>query len=157
MPRPSSFLSWPQPCCADAEEGGETAFPHSRWLDKEKQTAGKAFSNCAKDGVAALARKGNASASAAAHGACHAICSDRTGEKAGSAGIAVRCLDSQLPSPLCLRSAAVMFWDAKPGSMRQDKWSMHTGVVVVVVVCVVVRRRRPACRLAHVVCMQDAR
>jgi len=75
-------------CCADAEEGGETAFPHSRWLDKEKQTAGVEFSECAKAGVAALPRKGN----------------------------------------------AVLFWDTKVGSMRQDKWSMHAGE----------RRRRPA-------------
>jgi prolyl 4-hydroxylase len=69
---------------ADAEEGGETAFPHSRWLDKEKQAAGKTFSDCAKDGVAVHPRKGN----------------------------------------------AVLFWDAKVGSMRQDKWSMHAGCPV---------------------------
>ena len=69
---------------ADAEVGGETAFPHSRWLDKEKQTAGKTFSECAKDGVAVQPRKGN----------------------------------------------AVLFWDAKVGSMRQDKWSMHAGCPV---------------------------
>lgn len=51
------------PAClppADVEEGGETAFPHSRWLDRERQTAGVKYSDCAKDGVAALPRKGNA-------------------------------------------------------------------------------------------------
>lgn len=69
---------------ADAEEGGETAFPHSRFLDKEKQTAGQTYSACAEGNVAAHARKGN----------------------------------------------AIMFWDAKVGSMRQDKWSMHTGCPV---------------------------
>jgi prolyl 4-hydroxylase len=48
---------------ADAEEGGETAFPHSRWLNEEVQTAGRQFSQCAKGVVAAHARKGNASES----------------------------------------------------------------------------------------------
>ncbi|PSC73401.1 putative trehalase [Micractinium conductrix] len=69
---------------SDAEEGGETAFPHSRWLDKQKQAEAVEFSECAKDGVAAQARKGN----------------------------------------------ALLFWDTKVGSMRQDKWSMHTGCPV---------------------------
>ncbi|KAI3432297.1 hypothetical protein D9Q98_003857 [Chlorella vulgaris] len=70
---------------SDAEFGGETSFPHSRWLDKEKQTAGLTFSDCAKDGVAALPRKGN----------------------------------------------AVLFWNTKPGSGKQDKYSMHAGCPVI--------------------------
>ena len=41
---------------ADAEEGGETAFPAGKWLNKELQAAGKPFSDCAKSGVAALPR-----------------------------------------------------------------------------------------------------
>ncbi|PRW61425.1 Prolyl 4-hydroxylase subunit alpha-1 [Chlorella sorokiniana] len=45
---------------SDVEEGGETAFVRSKWIDKEKQTAGQTFSECASGGVAALARKGNA-------------------------------------------------------------------------------------------------
>ena len=96
-----------------AEEGGETAFPHSRWLDKEKQTAGVRLSDCAKDGVAALPRKGNASESAVASVSLH-----------GStwAGRAVRG-EPGGASAWC----AVMFWDTKPGSVRQDKWSMHAG------------------------------
>lgn len=69
---------------SDVEEGGETAFPHSRWLDRERQTAGAKYSDCAKDGVAALPRKGN----------------------------------------------AIMFWDTKVGSVRQDKYSMHAGCPV---------------------------
>ena len=73
------------PPLADTEEGGETAFPHSRFLDKEAQTAGEAWSPCATDVVAAKPRKG----------------------------------------------AAVFFWDTKVGSMRQDKWSMHTGCPVI--------------------------
>ena len=75
----------PPPPPADTEEGGETAFPHSRFLDKEAQTAGEAWSPCATDVVAAKPRKG----------------------------------------------AAVFFWDTKVGSMRQDKWSMHTGCPVI--------------------------
>ena len=50
------------PSLADVELGGETAFPRSRWIDKEKQTAGQPFTDCAKGGVAALARKGGPSA-----------------------------------------------------------------------------------------------
>jgi hypothetical protein len=46
---------------SDAEYGGETAFPHSRFLDRQKQTAGQRWSDCAKEVVAALPRKGNAS------------------------------------------------------------------------------------------------
>lgn len=41
---------------ADAEEGGETAFPAGKWLNKELQAAGKPFSDCARSGVAALPR-----------------------------------------------------------------------------------------------------
>lgn len=43
---------------ADVASGGETAFPRSKWLDEERQTAGQPFSKCARGGVAALARKG---------------------------------------------------------------------------------------------------
>lgn len=42
---------------SDAEFGGETAFPRGIWLDEKQQTAGKVFSDCAKGGVAAAARK----------------------------------------------------------------------------------------------------
>lgn len=62
LPHAAHCLGLPA-CCrlhADVEEGGETAFPHSRWLDRERQTAGAKYSDCAKDGVAALPRKGNA-------------------------------------------------------------------------------------------------
>lgn len=46
---------------SDVEEGGETAFPHSRWLEGRDTAADEGkFSDCAKGGVAALARKGNA-------------------------------------------------------------------------------------------------
>lgn len=45
---------------SDAEFGGETAFPRSEWLDEAVQTAGKEYSDCAKGGVAAHARKGDA-------------------------------------------------------------------------------------------------
>lgn len=69
---------------SDVASGGETAFPRSKWLDEERQTAGQPFSKCARGGVAALARKGN----------------------------------------------AVLFWDTKLGSMRQDKFSLHTGCPV---------------------------
>ena len=50
----------PPPSAADVEEGGETAFPHSQWLDKEVQTAGKSYTKCTEGGVAAHPRKGNA-------------------------------------------------------------------------------------------------
>lgn len=69
---------------ADTQEGGETAFPSGKWIDEEKQTAGQTFSKCARGGVAAQPRKGN----------------------------------------------AVLFWDTKPGSVKQDKWSLHTGCPV---------------------------
>lgn len=44
---------------SDVEYGGETAFPHSQWLDAARQNRTE-FSPCARDGVAALARKGDA-------------------------------------------------------------------------------------------------
>lgn len=31
----------------------------------------------------------------------------------------------------CSKGNAVLFWDTKVGSMRQDKWSMHTGCPVI--------------------------
>jgi prolyl 4-hydroxylase len=46
--------------CADVEEGGETAFPQSRWLNKEIQTAGKQYSKCTNGGVAVKPKKGDA-------------------------------------------------------------------------------------------------
>ena len=41
------------------EEGGETAFPHGRWLDEEAQAA-PPYSECASKGVAVKPRKGDA-------------------------------------------------------------------------------------------------
>lgn len=52
----------PSTCCitADVEEGGETAFPHSIWLDKEIQTGRKQYSDCTNGGVAVKPKKGDA-------------------------------------------------------------------------------------------------
>ena len=45
----------------DTEEGGETAFPHSLWIDREAQTAGKTYNlDCTKGGVAVHPKKGDA-------------------------------------------------------------------------------------------------
>jgi len=45
---------------SDVEEGGETAFPHSTWIDKDIQTAGKNFSDCTEGGVAVKPKRGDA-------------------------------------------------------------------------------------------------
>lgn len=45
---------------ADTEQGGETAFPHSLWIDKEIQTAGQTYSECTNGGVAVKPKKGDA-------------------------------------------------------------------------------------------------
>ena len=50
----------PHAAAADAEFGGETAFPHGHWLNEEIQAAGKEFSDCGKEGIAVHARKGDA-------------------------------------------------------------------------------------------------
>lgn len=61
LPRPALHNPLrPPSCAADAELGGETAFPAAKWLDKGRQAAGQPFSACGQQGVAALARKGNA-------------------------------------------------------------------------------------------------
>jgi prolyl 4-hydroxylase len=44
---------------ADVEEGGETAFPHGRWLDQAVQAA-PPYTECASKGVAVKPRKGDA-------------------------------------------------------------------------------------------------
>ena len=41
------------------EEGGETAFPHSQWIDEARRDD-PTYSDCAKGIVAARARKGDA-------------------------------------------------------------------------------------------------
>ena len=56
----AACLSCPSRVPADAEEGGETAFPHGEWLDEGVQTAGRTFSECAARGPAAHPRKGDA-------------------------------------------------------------------------------------------------
>lgn len=45
---------------SDVEDGGETAFPHSIWIDKEIQTAGNSYSDCTNGGVAVKPKKGDA-------------------------------------------------------------------------------------------------
>ena len=45
---------------ADTEHGGETAFPHSFWIDEELQTYNTSFSECASSGVAVKPKKGDA-------------------------------------------------------------------------------------------------
>jgi len=45
---------------ADVEEGGETAFPHSEWIEEKVQTAGQQFSDCTEGGVAVKPKKGDA-------------------------------------------------------------------------------------------------
>ncbi len=45
----------------DTEEGGETAFPHSEWIDRDAQTAGKKYNlDCTMGGVAVHPKKGDA-------------------------------------------------------------------------------------------------
>jgi prolyl 4-hydroxylase len=45
----------------DTEEGGETAFPHSEWIDREAQTAGRTYNlDCTMGGVAVHPIKGDA-------------------------------------------------------------------------------------------------
>ena len=55
-PRTATILIY----LTDTEEGGETAFPHSLWIDKDIQAAGETFSNCSNGGVAVKPRKGDA-------------------------------------------------------------------------------------------------
>lgn len=132
---------------ADVASGGETAFPRSKWLDEERQTAGQPFSKCARGGVAALARKGGLSGAVlrcvALLALCWAVAAPAAARQLGacmpSSGRASTggwVWDQRLPPtphpapPSRAAGNAVLFWDTKLGSMRQDKFSLHTGCPV---------------------------
>lgn len=59
LPPPPCTPALPPPSCADVEEGGETAFPHGRWLNRQAQ-ASPPYTECASKGVAIKPRKGDA-------------------------------------------------------------------------------------------------
>ncbi|KAL4552760.1 hypothetical protein Ndes2526B_g02670 [Nannochloris sp. 'desiccata'] len=45
----------------DTEKGGETAFPHSEWINRDAQTEGKTYNlDCTRGGVAVHPKKGDA-------------------------------------------------------------------------------------------------
>jgi hypothetical protein len=59
FPRSTNPPSPLPPTPADVQEGGETAFPHGKWLDKGLQ-AQPPYTECASTGVAVKPRKGDA-------------------------------------------------------------------------------------------------